>query len=118
MLGFVKEAAEYYLLFSGTILALGAGTISDTLWSRVLNLMTRLIAAILNLKAVRAVIGKHAVNVNSIWQASPSQELQSPQGSRSHQLPPHMPRPVGACLKWAVTTGHVALFSAFVAFGN
>jgi hypothetical protein len=116
LLSFVKEAAEYYLLFSGTILFLGAGTFSRTLLPFATGIGNKILDKLMKQSTLRKFIGTHLLNVNSIWRIDFSQD---PQHSRPKEsLLSHVPRPVGASLKWTITTGHVALFSAFIAFGN
>ena len=116
LISFIKEAAEYYLLFSGTILFLGAGTFSGTLMPFATRLGHRILDRVMKQPTLRKFIGTHLLNVNSIWRTDFSQEPELSQPKES--LLSHVPLPVGASLKWTITTGHVALFSAFIAFGN
>lgn len=119
MLWFVKEAAEYYLLFSGAILFLEAGDFSASWIPFAVSTSVKVLNFLLQRKLVRILVGKQVLNVNSIWRIGPSAEPQQPSPSQKVQnVFTHVPLPVIATLKWTIITGHVALFSAFVAYGN
>lgn len=118
MLSFIKEAAEYYLLFSGAILFLGAGSFSGTLMPFASRLAQRTLEILSKQQLVKTLVGKDVLNVNSIWRTDDSTEPQRSPPKKVQTLLSHVPMPVVASLKWSIATGHVALFSAFVAFGN
>lgn len=131
MLYFVKELAEYYLLFSGTLLLMGAKAYTADFWPAWVSHLTEVCAAkgaalLHRMKLFRtfATAYKH---VNSIVRSRLDKVLQRPTPNsdfakdsdpKDEFMIKTVPEPVGACLKWVLMTGQVALFSAFVAFGN
>lgn len=123
ILFFVKEFAEYFLLFSGCILALAAKPhaeryVPDAIKKKFVVLYHAAAQAISKLEVVRKVSCK-LFGVNSPLQSDKDWSQKAAQTLRSQrELMVDVPKPVKASLKFMLVTGNLALFSAFAAYGN